>query len=444
MYNRLPNIIVPKDKNDSFSFIQIDLWIIITSIITVILLLGLGYGTTSSCSEENLLLHYLEIVSNYFFTIVVFYAVIKKAYFVAVMFFGIFLASTFYHICYQGDNLQCPSYCGWAINSLSDTDLSLAALSIPVLGFYHLPEVSATAETSGAVERILLVFIPVLIGGVYSDENEFLAGFDLTQIMIYVILAILAIGVFLYRIHFYNDDKIVIGKTIKSRIFLGLTITLGIVAFVIFGTEDLIGYQFSHAWWHILAGLSALFYLLYIDERILEDGDKSWIYVLQCEKNKYYVGKTTNLSLRLKAHFEGNGCIFTSSYKPLQLIEFHPLSHSFDEDTTVKIYMLKYGIDNVRGGSYSQIQLHRYQIALLQKEIHTAVNGCFKCGERGHVARTCTSSSATPSQTQMNRRDDSGFQDSVKDLSNYNEGNWAAIILFIFIFFIISLAVQRL
>jgi len=273
MYNRLPNIVATKEKDDSYSlsFLQIDLWILNTSITTLILLLSLAYGTTSSCSEKNLLLHYLEIVSNYFFTIVVFYAVIKKAYFVAVIFFGIFLASTFYHLCNQTDNLQCPSYCGWAINSLSDIDLSLAALSIPVLGFYHLPEVSAIAETSATVERILLVFIPVFIGGLYSAENEFLAGFDLTQIMVYVILGILAVSVFIYRIHFYNDDKIVIGRTIRSKIFLGLTLSLGVIAFVIFGTEDLIGYVYSHFIWHLLASLSSLFFLLYIDERIEEE-----------------------------------------------------------------------------------------------------------------------------------------------------------------------------
>lgn len=35
------------------------------------------------------------------------------------------------------------------------------------------------------------------------------------------------------------------------------------------------------------------------------------IYTLQLEKNKYYVGKTTNLEKRLKEHFNGFGSEWT-------------------------------------------------------------------------------------------------------------------------------------
>ena len=45
------------------------------------------------------------------------------------------------------------------------------------------------------------------------------------------------------------------------------------------------------------------------------------IYVLELENNKYYIGKTNSLELRLDSHFNGRGCKWTTKYKPIKLIE---------------------------------------------------------------------------------------------------------------------------
>lgn len=51
--------------------------------------------------------------------------------------------------------------------------------------------------------------------------------------------------------------------------------------------------------------------------------------------------------------------------------------------------MRKYGIDNVRGGSYTQFRLPESVIALLEREFSTACEFCFRCGQSGHFSKEC-------------------------------------------------------
>ena len=78
------------------------------------------------------------------------------------------------------------------------------------------------------------------------------------------------------------------------------------------------------------------------------------IYILELEQGKYYVGSTTNLSARLLAHIEKSATEWTNKYGVVSLLITY-LGDRFDEDTYTKRYMEKYGIENVRGGSYSSI-----------------------------------------------------------------------------------------
>ena len=114
-----------------------------------------------------------------------------------------------------------------------------------------------------------------------------------------------------------------------------------------------------------------------------------WLYVLYCESNKWYIGKSSNLFQRLDDHSNMKGAVWTTKYKPISLIQIKPLEGDFHEDLVVKEYMRKYGIDNVRGGAYSSTILFDYQIKSLQKEIIHASNCCFRCGKPGHMIKDC-------------------------------------------------------
>tara|TARA_B100001175_G_C19280146_1_gene528392 strand:- start:31 stop:777 length:747 start_codon:yes stop_codon:yes gene_type:complete len=47
------------------------------------------------------------------------------------------------------------------------------------------------------------------------------------------------------------------------------------------------------------------------------------------------------------------------------------------------------GIDNVRGGSFSQIELSDEQIELINKMLRGANDECFNCGKSGHFSKEC-------------------------------------------------------
>lgn len=113
------------------------------------------------------------------------------------------------------------------------------------------------------------------------------------------------------------------------------------------------------------------------------------IYIIKLEKSKYYIGKTRNIEKRWEEHLTGNGSGWTKKYKPTSLITTIKSTSQFDEDKYVKEYMAKYGIDNVRGGTYSNIVLDANSIAVLEKEIWHSKNLCTRCGRDSHYIKEC-------------------------------------------------------
>jgi len=114
-----------------------------------------------------------------------------------------------------------------------------------------------------------------------------------------------------------------------------------------------------------------------------------YIYVLELEQNKYYVGKTKNPSIRLDQHFNFSGSQWTKKYKPIKILEIIPNCDDFDEDKYTLKYMTIYGIDNVRGGSFCTINLNNTYIKTIKRMIHGSTDKCYICGKNGHFAHEC-------------------------------------------------------
>ena len=94
------------------------------------------------------------------------------------------------------------------------------------------------------------------------------------------------------------------------------------------------------------------------------------IYILLLEENKYYIGKTTQPEIRLEKHFNSNGSLWTKKYKPIKVIGLIPNCDDFDEDKYTLKYMQKYGINNVRGGSFCEIKLNKDNLPTIKKMIN--------------------------------------------------------------------------
>lgn len=113
------------------------------------------------------------------------------------------------------------------------------------------------------------------------------------------------------------------------------------------------------------------------------------LYILECEDNKWYVGKSSDVQRRFKQHTEGRGSEWTREYTPVRIVETRPITSQFDETNTTMELMKKYGIENVRGGAYAAVDLPDETETLIRHQLRAASDSCYKCGRKGHFANKC-------------------------------------------------------
>jgi predicted GIY-YIG superfamily endonuclease len=130
------------------------------------------------------------------------------------------------------------------------------------------------------------------------------------------------------------------------------------------------------------------------------------LYVLQLTNKNYYVGKTTDIMRRYEEHKNGKGSAWTSKYKPLKMLLCRELQGNHDENNTTKDYMKKYGIEHVRGGSYTQIVLPADSVSALQREFVGTEDKCYKCNLAGHFATQCRSVKKVTPTPAKNKEDE--------------------------------------
>ena len=113
------------------------------------------------------------------------------------------------------------------------------------------------------------------------------------------------------------------------------------------------------------------------------------IYILKCINSKYYVGRTDDLKFRIDNHFNNKGSFWTQVYKPIKVLKIIKKCTIYDEDKYTIMMMTKYGINNVRGGTFSNFNLNNNEIRVINKMIRNAHDKCFNCGSN-HFINNCT------------------------------------------------------
>lgn len=116
------------------------------------------------------------------------------------------------------------------------------------------------------------------------------------------------------------------------------------------------------------------------------------VYVLGLEKDKFYVGKTTDVERRFCSHVQGDArsAHWTRKYKPLRVIETFEGVDGLEEDKITLLYMIKYGIDRVRGGPYVSCKLSEPTKRHITHRIRMATDLCGACGSPDHFMKNCS------------------------------------------------------
>jgi hypothetical protein len=80
---------------------------------------------------------------------------------------------------------------------------------------------------------------------------------------------------------------------------------------------------------------------------------------------------------------------WTRYYKPLRLLEIINCYNELDEDFTTIKYMKDKGIDNVRGGSFCELNLAKECLYTLEKIIKGSSDKCYYCNSTEHYISNC-------------------------------------------------------
>jgi len=91
-----------------------------------------------------------------------------------------------------------------------------------------------------------------------------------------------------------------------------------------------------------------------------DTAQERYLYVLECDGGRYYIGQTTNIKTRFKKHSIGKGSWFTREYKPVKIVHERHIglatqsaAAKLEDELTIE-WMKKHGIDKVRGGALIQ------------------------------------------------------------------------------------------
>lgn len=134
------------------------------------------------------------------------------------------------------------------------------------------------------------------------------------------------------------------------------------------------------------------------------------LYVLECEKNKYYVGvaRRRNVIKRLRQHRDGKhpGCPWTKKYKALRMVTNCLVKYEKQATYETERLMKHKGIHNVRGGDYKRFKLNQEEIQRIRRKFKFKPDACWKCGRTKHLVTNCSQTTYYNGESISDEEDD--------------------------------------
>ena len=116
------------------------------------------------------------------------------------------------------------------------------------------------------------------------------------------------------------------------------------------------------------------------------------IYILQCDKNKFYIGCCPKKKLvkTLRMHRDGKTSVpWTRKYHAQKCLKAIERSYEDQETIETEKAMKIWGIKNVRGGKYNKLSITPYQKRKILKKFKWDSKACWKSGRKGHFVGAC-------------------------------------------------------
>ena len=132
------------------------------------------------------------------------------------------------------------------------------------------------------------------------------------------------------------------------------------------------------------------------------------IYAIECQGGYIYVGESDNPDARYLEHKNGteHASEFCKRHKPIRQLAVFNKTTPYDETNLTKDYMKKFGIDKVRGGPYTQLELDKSTKDVLEREFLSESNKCYNCGNSGHFIKDCPNKVEEPVFEKKNQNQD--------------------------------------
>lgn len=101
-------------------------------------------------------------------------------------------------------------------------------------------------------------------------------------------------------------------------------------------------------------------------------------FLFELEHGKFYVGASADPVKTFEECREGLGPAWTQIHRPVRIREVVGVAHVSHLDQQVRHWMLQYGVENVRGGSWTGVRLTDRDRQVLCGAL-TQQRGCVVC-----------------------------------------------------------------